>query len=93
LRLPIPENPTPDPFSPQTVSDLFKTVLTDLEQARQALGMISASDEVSVIIDPQDLWFDINMNDHRDPGEGLFETTGALLVGFFNTKRSRTDPI
>lgn len=81
LRLPIPENPTPEAFAAEMISDLFETVLADMEQARQALDTISASDEVSVVIDPQDLWFDINMNDRRDPGEGLFETAGAFFGG------------
>lgn len=76
LRLPIPENPSPEPFTGEVLADMFQTIVTDLAQARAALDKIGNADTVAVSINTADLWFDINMNTRRDPGEDLLATAG-----------------
>ena len=82
LRLPIAENPTPEPFQPALIANLFQAAILDLEDARTALDTIADDDAVAVTIDTQDLWFDVNANGMRDDGEGLFAiVSGDLMAG------------
>ncbi len=79
LRLPIDDNPTPDPFDPAVVEQMFADADYDLGLALEALDTIADADEVGVTIDTADLWFDINMNGARDPGEDLLNVAGMTL--------------
>jgi len=81
LRLPIPENPAPDPFDPATVETLFRTMADDLSRAVDTLAPITDTDAVAVTIATADLWFDINMNAIRDPGEDWSDVAGLALGG------------
>lgn len=81
LRLPIPENPAPDPFDPATVETLFRIMADDLSRAVDTLTPITDTDAVAVTIDTADLWFDINMNAIRDPGEDWSDVAGLALGG------------
>jgi hypothetical protein len=83
LRLPIPENPAPEPFDPATVETLFSTMSDDLSGAIDALDPITDTDAVAVTINTADLWFDINMNAMRDPGEDWSDVVGLALGGGF----------
>ncbi len=79
LRLPIDDNPTPDPFNPEVVEQMFADVAHDLDLAITALAEISDTDAVGVSINTADLWFDINMNATRDAGEDLLNVAGMTL--------------
>lgn len=81
LRLPIPPNQNPDPFTPEAIEALFSQLIFDLFAARGALIGISDGDDVDLPIAIGDLWFDINMNSARDTGEGLTEVAGIALTG------------
>jgi hypothetical protein len=81
LRLPIPENPAPAPFDPASVESLFRTALTDLAAAREALSGIADDDAVAVVVRMDDLWFDIDADGARGPGEGVLDVAGTLLMG------------
>ena len=71
LRLPVPPNPNAQPFSPELITVLFENLREDLAVSQAALDAVEG--DVSVKVDLMTLWFDINMNDVRDEGEGLME--------------------
>lgn len=81
LRLPVPPNREPAPFTPETIPDLFETLIADLDAARAPLLQIADDDAVALTIPLYDLWFDINMNGTRDDGEGVIGVAGRTLTG------------
>lgn len=83
LRLPIGENPAPKPFQPAMIDDLFRGVGSDMAGAIEALAGIRDTDEAAVEIDTADLWFDIDGDGARAPGEGVMEVAGWALSGGF----------
>lgn len=83
LRLPLGENPSPDPFEPGMIEALFEDVRADMAGSLEALALVGDDDAVSVRIDLDDLWFDIDMDGAHGPGEGVMEVAGTTLgVGF-----------
>ncbi len=80
LRLPIPENPDARAFQPAD----FTTLVTDLDarmdSARAALDQLGEQ-PFALDITLGDLWFDINMNSARDPGEEVAAVAGLLGGG------------
>ena len=91
LRLPIPSNPNPDPFTPDAIRTLFAALIDDMNSARAPLDSITDSDTVDLPIDIQDLWFDVNMNGTRDKNEALTDIAGIALTG--RTLGPQGDPI
>lgn len=83
LRLPIEENPNPEPFEPAMIAELFQGIEADMAGAIVSLDAIDGADEVAVVIDTADLWFDINATGTREPGEGVLEVAGFALSGGF----------
>ena len=81
LRLPVPPNPSPEPFAPEAIEALFARLVDDLAAARAPLDGITDSDRVELPIRLADLWFDINLNATRNAGEGLAEVAGLVLTG------------
>jgi hypothetical protein len=83
LRLPLPDNPSPAPFEPEMIEALFAGLQADMAGSLDALGAIADDDAVAVPIDLADLWFDIDADGARAPGEGLLDVAGTLLGGGF----------
>ena len=81
LRLPVPPNPNPEPFTPDAIEGIFAQLIEDLATARAPLETITDADNVALPIAILDLWFDINMNGTRDNGEGMTEIGGTVLTG------------
>ncbi len=81
LRLPVPPNPNPQPFTPEAIEALFSDLVGDLTAAREPLLAIGDDDAVGLAIAISDLWFDVNMNGARDENEGLTEIAGLTLTG------------
>ncbi|AKS45034.1 hypothetical protein SAMN05444287_0122 [Octadecabacter temperatus] len=79
LRLPVAQNPSPEGFYPEVIEEIFTAALADLDGALDQLDEISDGDDVGVVINTADLWFDINMNGTYDAGESLFEVAGGDL--------------
>ncbi|MFC4671136.1 hypothetical protein ACFO5X_21480 [Seohaeicola nanhaiensis] len=89
LRLPVAENPTPEPFDPHFVETLAADLLARMEAAGTPLDTITDSDAVALRIDLADLWFDVNMNGARDTGEGVIEiAAGTVLPRRFNNDQT-----
>ncbi len=96
LRLPLAPNPDAEPFRPEQIEELFLGALSDLEQSLQALDAISAPDEVGVVINTADLWFDVNANGARDKGEGFYEIAAPRLAAqleFLGDETNFTPPV
>ncbi|WP_343116630.1 hypothetical protein [Ostreiculturibacter nitratireducens] len=81
LRLPVPDNPAPDPFEPAFVRDLFADVAEDMAAARDALAEVPEESDFGLEIALSDLWFDIDMDGVRGEREGLMEVAGLALMG------------
>jgi hypothetical protein len=69
LRLALPDNPAPQPIRPELVTELFVQAAADMRLARAPLASIGDRDAVALVIDPADLWFDINANGTRQAAE------------------------
>lgn len=82
LRLPIEENPAQPPFDPRVIANLFASVVTGMDAARMPLSSIPDTADFGVEIDLGDLWFDVNANGSRDPGEDLLDIAGPMLLGW-----------
>jgi hypothetical protein len=83
LRLPIPENPAPEPFNGAVIETMFAQISTDMTGAIFALAMVDDTSDVKVVINTADVWFDINNSGRREAGEGLIEVTGMALNNGF----------
>lgn len=92
LRLPLADNPTPVPFQPAMISDLFRTVDAKLVLARQPLAAIPDSSDFTLDINFADLWFDINANQTRDQGEDALAVLGPMLLGWQWDSRDPATP-
>jgi len=94
LRLEVAENPAAEPFYPELIQEIFAGVISDMALAKEPLAAISADANVAVRIDLGDLWFDINMNDARDNGEGLAElAAGTIIPRRFGNSDKTTPPV
>jgi len=80
LRLPIPENPAARPFAPADVTTLLTGLAADMDSARAALDTLDTRDFVLEIA-VADLWFDIDGNGARGPGESVADVAGLTLGG------------
>lgn len=81
MRLPVPPNPDAQPFKPDLITQLFTELLTDMDASRSALAQIPDGADVALNVNLADLWFDINMNNTRDLGEGIVEVGAFTLMG------------
>jgi len=81
MRLPVPPNPDAKPFKPDLITGLFTELLTDMDASRAALTQIPDGADVALNINLADLWFDINMNNKRDQGEGIIEVGAFTMMG------------
>jgi len=81
LRLPVPPNPDAKPFKAELFTELFTELLTDMQASRMALAQIPDGADVQFDINLNDLWFDVNMNNKRDMGEGIIEVGFSTLMG------------
>ncbi|MEM6713125.1 MAG: hypothetical protein AAF590_12705 [Pseudomonadota bacterium] len=78
----LPGNPDPEPFSGAVIEDLFSVVLSDMADARATLATFDNDADFSVAVDLSSVWFDVNDDDVRQPGEGLLQ----LTTGIFNLR-------
>ncbi len=89
LRLPIPRNPAPEPYTAAAVVSLFTGVQAGMVATRAALAPLG-EEEFGLDIRLGDLWFDINRNGARDRGEGVIEVAGLALTGADIARRAPT---
>lgn len=82
LRLPVPPNPAPDPFSGALISQLFADIEADMAAARTALATLPEGEDFGLELTLSDLWFDIDMNGARAPEEDALAILGPQLLGW-----------
>lgn len=92
LRLPIPENPNAIPFQAADFTALIRNLDADMEASRAALAKLGDK-PFALPIRVADLWFDINANGTRDPGEDLAAVTGMALGGGRGMGVAVEDPV
>lgn len=92
LRLPMAENPTPPPIDPALFAELFTMTSQRMDAARAPLDALPTDAAFSVEIDLSDLWFDINANTGRDPGEDALQVLGPIIMGFGFTPYDPSGP-
>ncbi len=77
LRIDLPPNPAPEPFDPAFAETTFADLVDGMAAAREPLDAIEG--DFAVELDLATLWFDVNANGARDPGEGLFDLAAGTL--------------
>ena len=80
LSTELHSNPSPDPFTPNVITDLFAQIGTSMDLAQDAMAPITNDDAVSVTLDLNQIWFDINANGMRDDTEALLPIMVPLFV-------------
>lgn len=73
-------NPSPDPFTPDVIHELFAQIGASMDRAQQAMAPITGDDAVAVTLDLNQIWFDINANGVRDDNEDLIPIMVPLFV-------------
>ena len=79
LRLPIADNPNPAAFDPAAIVTLFAHAEVRLVAAQKTLTAIPDTADFALEIALDDIWFDINSNGTRNPGEGIGAILGAAV--------------
>lgn len=92
LRLPIADNPNPPPFDPATIAQIFRDAETQLTVAAASLAATPTSDDFGLTVSFADLWFDVNSNATREPGEDLLDIAGPALFGWQWADRDPATP-
>ena len=82
LRLPVPPNPSPEPFNGALITQLFTDIDADMAAARTALASLPQGEEFGLELTFSDLWFDVNQNSTRDPKEDALTILGPQLMGW-----------
>ncbi|MGB8812393.1 MAG: hypothetical protein WCC57_04345 [Paracoccaceae bacterium] len=92
LRLPIAENPNPAAFDPAVIGQVFRDASAGMDAARAPLAEIPETSDFTVEISLADLWFDINANTTRDPGEDMLAVAGPMIMGWQWAERDPATP-
>ena len=80
LRLPVADNPSPTAFEPAAIVTLFAHAEARFVAAEITLASLPDTSGFALEIDLDDLWFDVNANTTRDPGEGLMNIAGSAVL-------------
>jgi hypothetical protein len=71
MRLPLPENPAPEPFDPAVFRTVFSDLSAGMDAANAALSAIPDGADFALDIRLGDLWFDIDADGVRSEAESL----------------------
>lgn len=77
LSLGLLDNPTPEPFDPQVITQIFRDIQDDMSLTRAALPV---GEDVAITLSPKNIWFDVNQNGELNAGETFMETAMAALL-------------
>lgn len=92
LHLPIDENPNPAAFDPAVIASIFRDTALGMDAARAPLAEIPETSDFGLEIALSDLWFDINANKTRDPGEDMMAVAGPMILGWQWGERDPATP-
>lgn len=79
LRLPLDDNPAAKPFEPRVVAQIFSEAETGLARAIATFSTLPDASPAALELSLGDLWFDVNANGRREPGEDLQEIARFLI--------------
>ena len=81
LRLGLADNPSPKPFDPAVVAQIFADAEAGLARAITTFATLPDGSGAALELSLGDIWFDVNLSAARDPGEGLEDIVGTLTLG------------
>ncbi len=81
LRLPLDDNPAAKPFEPPVVAQIFLDAEAELARAIATFSSLPDTSPAALEVNLGDIWFDVNSNATRDPGEDLAAVVGTLSMG------------
>jgi hypothetical protein len=84
LRLPLEDNPSPDPFDPAVITNVFAHAADRLAAAKLQLTAIPGTSDFGLEIALDDIWFDVNSDGSRSRGEGIGDILGQAVMGGFD---------
>lgn len=93
FRLPLAENPDAVPFQPAMIAELFRGVDSRMTEVVPPLSAIPATSDFALEIALGDLWFDINADGKREPGETAIDVFGPILLGWRWEERDPAAPL
>jgi hypothetical protein len=93
FSLPIPDNPNPPPFRPESFAELFRNTADRMPGVSEPLAAISDTSDFTLEIDLADLWFDIDASGSRTKGEDALDVIGPMLLGWQWTERDPATPV
>jgi hypothetical protein len=78
FRLPVPENPSPEPLTYETQRATLQNFIDDLKRAQSALASVSG--EVKIVLDLNAVQFDLTGSGQANPREKLSAILAAMRV-------------
>lgn len=81
LRLPLADNPAPQPFDPTVIARIFTDAETGLASAITTFATLPDTSAAALELNIGDIWFDVNANTSREPGEGMADIIGTFTMG------------
>ena len=91
LRLPIKDNPFPEPFKPDSITQIFQKASAELDKAKANLTGIPATSDFGATITLGDLWLDVNANGTREADEALKALLGRSFAYEYSAEDGSTD--
>lgn len=93
LRLQIGKNSDASRSQPDTLSNLMRDFLDEIETAKSELILAQNNPDAEFILNLSDLWFDVNANGSRDKTEGADAVVGNFLIRSFGGRGNQLPPI
>ena len=81
LRLPLDDNAGAKPFEPPVVAQIFRDAEAGLARAITSFSALPDTSAAALELNLGDVWFDVNGNATREPGEDLASIVGTLTLG------------
>jgi hypothetical protein len=71
VMLPVPPNPSPEPWDYEGVRQMFEALVADLDKARAAFETAAAEGDYAIVIDPLQIRLDLNGDGAVQPEESI----------------------
>ena len=81
LRLGLTDNPAPQPFDPAVIARIFTDAESGLARAITTFVALPETSPAALELALADIWFDVNANAKREPGEGMADIVGTFTMG------------
>lgn len=81
-----------EPMRAEAMAELLTEATAGLEAARAPLDELAPDADFAVTVDLKDIWFDLNADGARAPGESALDILGPQLMGWRWSERDPTTP-